>query len=503
MADASAAAAAPPPIAATAVAPLPSGGHGKKKGGKGNKGKNSAGDASSAAALHPSAATTSATAVPAQQSSPSPSASIAPPDPNLLDLISNKISYLEGKGKTGSEGDESALTTTELESINSKMDELKKKMEAERNEKITAAAATSIDDGASDPASSPSYTPLESVLLTQLQTLTDLYRTEMSSRTVSQRMLKDTRASLVRTQNQKRNLENLCRELQQRNKKLCDDLKTLSVDQARAHSDMKSKFESSLSDIQTQLNKHAEERMAQQKENDKLRDNLAQLLKFDSLREDHFTQQLKTKELELKLMEAKFAQQSDFAAAETKKCAKQNEKLEQMAALEQSLRQQLNGYATKFEQVQTTLTKSNDLFATFKAEMEKTSSQLKKLEKEKVSLEKKNSNSQLTIIQLFEERQKANQDIEKLKRQNQVLTNLCKELKNKTTTAATAAGGGNTSSGTTNSHEEAKEESEQIESSSPAHDVDDANASTEQQHPSTPSDSTPSPDAAATTPSSS
>lgn len=47
------------------------------------------------------------------------------------------------------------------------------------------------------------------------------------------------------------------------------------------------------------------------------------------------------------------------------------EKISSMAKSEKELRSQLTLYAEKFEQFQETLTKSNDIFNTFKLEMEK------------------------------------------------------------------------------------------------------------------------------------
>jgi len=63
-------------------------------------------------------------------------------------------------------------------------------------------------------------------------------------------------------------------------------------------------------------------------------------------------QQLRTKELEAKLLEAKLAQQSDFAVAESKKSKEQQAQIDYLRALESNLREQLSGYAQKFENVQ-------------------------------------------------------------------------------------------------------------------------------------------------------
>jgi hypothetical protein len=67
------------------------------------------------------------------------------------------------------------------------------------------------------------------------------------------------------------------------------------------HRSLKEKFESSLNDIQSQLSKHSEERLKQQSENDKLRENLEKLVQLEHVREEHFNHQLKTKQLEIQL----------------------------------------------------------------------------------------------------------------------------------------------------------------------------------------------------------
>ena len=368
-----------------------------KSNGKKGKGKNNA------------AAAANAAATPALDA-PQPAAPAASPDA-LLDLLSSKIDQMEGKDSTGI--DESALTPAELTALQTKMANLQASMDAEIAGGKTAQS--------------------------QISMLLDLYKSEVASRMVYSRLLTDQKDKLDRSLKHKQSLESLCKELQSRNKKLSEDLRHLSTEQVNNHTDMKVRFEANLKDIQTQLNKHSEERAQQAKENDKLRENLAQLLKFDSMREEHCAQQLKTKDLEAKLLEAKLAQQSDFAAAETKKSLESQIALEAAKKIEVTLRAQLQGYSQKFEEVQSTLAKSNDLFASFKTEMERSAAAMKKSESEKMALEKKHSAAQLSLIAQFEERQAERVEFEKMQRQNAVLTSLCKELKNKAAAANTAA----------------------------------------------------------------
>lgn len=63
--------------------------------------------------------------------------------------------------------------------------------------------------------------------------------------------------------------------------------------------------------------------------------------------------------------------------------------------------------------------------------MEKSSAQLRKLESEKLALEKSHAQSKLQLIQMAEAKVQDDAAIEKVKRQNIVLTNLCKQLQAK------------------------------------------------------------------------
>jgi hypothetical protein len=264
--------------------------------------------------------------------------------------------------------------------------------------------------------------------------LLDLFRTAYQQQLVATRQLASSQDKLLRASNQKKTMESLCKSLQAKNQTLVNEVRVISVQQAKEHQSMRDRFSSNLADIQSQLTKHSDDRLAQAKENEALRENLAKLLKFDGVRQEHFDTQLKTKELEIKLSEAKLAQQTDLAAQEVLKTKLQSEKIDALLANETALRAQLASYSDKFSNVQETLTKSNSLFKNFKDEMESTSAQLKKLDKEKQEHARLNAESQLKLIKSFEEKSAVEAELERERRKNQVLSNLCKSL--------TASGGG-------------------------------------------------------------
>jgi uncharacterized coiled-coil DUF342 family protein len=79
------------------------------------------------------------------------------------------------------------------------------------------------------------------------------------------------------------------------------------------------------------------------------------------------------------------------------------EQINALLKTEAELRGQLAMYGDKFEQFQDTLTKSNEVFATFKKEMEKMSKTIKKLEKENAGLREKGQKSDLAVVEIAEE----------------------------------------------------------------------------------------------------
>ena len=78
--------------------------------------------------------------------------------------------------------------------------------------------------------------------------------------------------------------------------------------------------------------------------------------------------------------------------------------------------------------VEDTLNNSNDLFLTFRKEMEEMSKKTKRLEKENLTLTRKHDLTTRNILEMAEERTKNSQEIEALKRKNDTLNNIIKQM---------------------------------------------------------------------------
>lgn len=79
-------------------------------------------------------------------------------------------------------------------------------------------------------------------------------------------------------------------------------------------------------------------------------------------------------------------------------------------------------------QVEDTLNNSNDLFLTFRKEMEEMSKKTKRLEKDNTTLTRKHDLTNSNILKMAEERTKANLEMESLRKKNEKLTSIINQM---------------------------------------------------------------------------
>lgn len=177
-------------------------------------------------------------------------------------------------------------------------------------------------------------------------------------------------------------LESLCRELQRHNKTLKEE----NIQQAREEEERRKEatahFQITLNEIQAQLEQHDIHNAKLRQENIELGEKLKKLIEQYALREEHIDKVFKHKELQQQLVDAKLQQTTQLIKEADEKHQREREfllkeatesrhKYEQMKQQEVQLKQQLSLYMDKFEEFQTTMAKSNELFTTFRQEMEK------------------------------------------------------------------------------------------------------------------------------------
>ncbi|XP_027367657.1 alpha-taxilin isoform X2 [Abrus precatorius] len=223
-------------------------------------------------------------------------------------------------------------------------------------------------------------------------------------------------------------LESLCRELQRQNKMLMEECKRVSTEGRNLRLDLSAKFQDAIKDVSNKLEERKDECLSQLKENDMLRNKLKQIAEQYELSEQQYTQKLKQKSLELQLADLKIKQHEEKLVQEQSQIKLYAEQVSQLLATEKNLRLQLTTDGEKFQQFQEALTKSNEVFETFKQEIEKMAKSIKELKKENQFLKSKSEKSDITLIELVDERERLKKQLEKTKNQKEKLESLCRSL---------------------------------------------------------------------------
>uniref|UniRef100_A0AAR2KNM1 Taxilin alpha n=1 Tax=Pygocentrus nattereri TaxID=42514 RepID=A0AAR2KNM1_PYGNA len=234
-------------------------------------------------------------------------------------------------------------------------------------------------------------------------------------------------------------LESLCRELQRHNRTLKEDGVQRARQEEEKRKEVTSHFQVTLNDIQAQMEQHNERNASLRQENMELAEKLKKLIEQYELREEHIDKVFKHKDLQQQLVDAKLHQAQALLKDSEDRHQKEKEFLlkeaaesqrmyELMKQQEVHLKQQLSLYTEKFEEFQNTLSKSNEVFTTFKQEMEKMTKKIKKLEKETTMYRSRWESSNKALLEMAEEKTLRDKELESLQVKVQRLEKLCRAL---------------------------------------------------------------------------
>ncbi|XP_055978992.1 alpha-taxilin [Sorex fumeus] len=234
-------------------------------------------------------------------------------------------------------------------------------------------------------------------------------------------------------------LESLCRELQRHNRSLKEEGVQRAREEEEKRKEVTSHFQMTLNDIQLQMEQHNERNSKLRQENMELAERLKKLIEQYELREEHIDKVFKHKDLQQQLVDAKLQQaqemlkeaeerhqrEKDFLLKEAVESQRMCELMKQQ---ENHLKQQLALYTEKFEEFQNTLSKSSEVFTTFKQEMEKMTKKIKKLEKETTMYRSRWESSNKALLEMAEEKTLRDKELEGLQVKIQRLEKLCRAL---------------------------------------------------------------------------
>ncbi|KAK6474295.1 alpha-taxilin-like isoform X1 [Huso huso] len=234
-------------------------------------------------------------------------------------------------------------------------------------------------------------------------------------------------------------LEGLCRELQRHNRTLKEEGVQRTREEEEKRKEVTSHFQVTLNDIQVQMEQHNKHNGKLRQENVELAEKLKKLIEQYELREEHIDKVFKHKDLQQQLVDAKLQQAQELLKESEDRHQREKDFLlkeavdsqrmcELMKQQEVHLKQQLSLYTEKFEEFQTTLSKSNEVFTTFKQEMEKMTKKIKKLEKETTMYRSRWESSNKALLDMAEEKTLCDREFEGLQVKILRLEKLCRAL---------------------------------------------------------------------------
>uniref|UniRef100_A0A8C7SZU6 Taxilin gamma n=1 Tax=Oncorhynchus mykiss TaxID=8022 RepID=A0A8C7SZU6_ONCMY len=234
-------------------------------------------------------------------------------------------------------------------------------------------------------------------------------------------------------------LESLCRELQRHNKTLKDDNMQRSREYEEHRKEATLHFQMTLNQIEVQMEQHNTHNSKLRQENMELAQKLNKLIKQYELREEHIDKVFKHKEKQQQLVDAKLQRTAELMRELEGKQQRERDFLlkdatewrhecELLKEQETQLKQQLSLYMDKFEEFQTTLAKSNEVFTTFRQEMEKMTKKIKKLEKETTLWRTKWETNNQALLQMAEEKTLRDKHYKGLHGKLECLEKLCRAL---------------------------------------------------------------------------
>ncbi|ORX90926.1 hypothetical protein K493DRAFT_54907 [Basidiobolus meristosporus CBS 931.73] len=236
------------------------------------------------------------------------------------------------------------------------------------------------------------------------------------------------KADLSKVSELKGKLENLCRELQRENKRIKEESLRIAQEEQSKRMEISGKFESAIQEIRVKMDQDSEENRKRAEENAALKEKFQSFLAQFDLSEQHHNSIIKSKNLEIQLLEAKINQHVESTAQEMAKAQAITIELSESIQRETELREQLTVYVEKFKQVEGTLSQSNEIFTTFRQEMEQLRKRTKKYEKENLLIKQKCEQMNRVILEMVEERARNQSDLAASKKKIGQLENLCRAL---------------------------------------------------------------------------
>ncbi|KAF7694330.1 hypothetical protein HF521_008083 [Silurus meridionalis] len=234
-------------------------------------------------------------------------------------------------------------------------------------------------------------------------------------------------------------LESLCRELHKHNMTLKEEMLHKCQEDEKKRAEITSHFQTTVVDIQAQIEQHSNRNNKLCHENNELANKLTSIIQQYEKREESLEKLFKQKSLQQQLSDTKL-EEANLALKEAgekhmrekeyllKDAIEKTKKCFTLKEQELQMKKQLVLYSQKFDEFQTTLAKSNEVYVAFKQEMEKMSKKMKKLEKESNVWKIRFESCNKALTDMIEERSEKGKELEMFTVKIDKLETLCRAL---------------------------------------------------------------------------
>lgn len=210
-------------------------------------------------------------------------------------------------------------------------------------------------------------------------------------------------------------------------------------DEEEKRKETQAHFQKSINEIFATLGKNNDENVKIKEANLEMTKKFKYLAEQYELREKQLEKLNEQIKLETQLNEAKLAKVQMESTIEREILLKEKQtaleeilsskkSLAEMETRERLLKEQLHVYTNKYDEFQNSLQKSNDIFTTYKTELEKMSKRIKLLEKESYEWRVKYEKCNRSLLNMVADKQAQDQYVQKSARQLAQLQKLCRTL---------------------------------------------------------------------------
>ncbi|CAB1440485.1 unnamed protein product [Pleuronectes platessa] len=239
-------------------------------------------------------------------------------------------------------------------------------------------------------------------------------------------------------------LETLCRDLQSHYTTLREETLQRCREDEEKRSEITGHFQKMLTEIQTQIEQHSSRNDKLCSENANLTDKLESLMNQCDRREESLEKIERHRDLQHKLTEAKLQEANMLLTQAEEKHKREKEYLLREAIdktkkcfglkeQELAMKKKLTLYGEKFDEFQTTLSKSNEIYVRFKREMENMSEKMKTLEKESNVWKSRFENCNKALTDMMQERTDKAREYDQFVVTIHKLERLCRALQDERT----------------------------------------------------------------------